>query len=169
MLGGLPLPPRGRCWLNSGMAYPVWFGRRYPSLLDFEQYAESLGAGIGEANIPFGVFLADVLGVPVILLPRGCSGLERAWFLAHEIGHLVQHTGPRGDLLHGKDEGQADRWAARALIPESAVRRHRNASLDAFIGALSKHYEDLPLYDCPQRRLAAKIASIRLKSVEEVA
>jgi len=169
MHGALLLHQPWRCWLNSGMTYPVWFGRRYPSLLDFEHYAESLGAGIGEANIPFGVFLPDVLGVPVILIPRGSSGLERAWFLAHEIGHLVQHAGPRGELLHGKDEGQADKWAARALIPESAVRRHRNASLDAFIAALSRHYEDLPMHDCPQRRLAAKIANIRLKAVEEVA
>ena len=124
---------------------------------------------MGEANIPFGVFLADVGGVPVILIPKGSSGLERAWVLAHEIGHLVHHAGPRGGLLYDKDEGKADLWAARALIPEAAVRRHRNASLDAFIGALSKHYEDLPMRDCPQRRLAAKIASIRLRALEEVA
>lgn len=151
------------------MIYPLWFGRRYPSLLDLEAFAEALGAGVGEADIPSGLFLADVLGVPVILLPRGEVGLTRMWIFAHELGHLVQHSGPRGSHLYGKDEAQANRWAAQALIPDSAVRRHRNASLDAFIGALSAHYEHIPYKDCPQRRLAAEIAAHRLRGLEGVA
>jgi len=104
----------------------------------------------------------------VILLPW-VTGLREVWLLAHELGHLVQHAGPRGELLYSKDEAQANRWAARALIPEKRVRAYANASLDAFIGALSAHYEDLPLEDCPARRLAAHIARIRLKAVEDVA
>jgi Zn-dependent peptidase ImmA (M78 family) len=151
------------------MVNPVWFEKRYPSLADLEEMAEAAGAGIGEADIPMGVFIADVLGVPVILLPKESAGLNRIWTLAHELGHLVLHSGPRGVFLYGKDEAAADRWAARALIPERVIRHYGNASLDVFIGALSKHYEDIPLMDCPQRRLAAHIGSIRLRAIEEVA
>jgi hypothetical protein len=105
----------------------------------------------------------------VILLPLRAGLLERCWLLAHELGHLHLHAGPRGALLEGRDEAAADRWAARALIPQARVLAYANASLDAFIGALSAHYEDLPLEDCPARRLAGRIASIRLRAVREVA
>lgn len=85
-----------------------------------------------------------------------------------EIADLAinTHTQP---MARPRKPREDDPWKQRALIPEAAVRRHRNASLDAFMGALSRHYEDLPMHDCPQRRLAAKIASIRLRAVEEVA
>ena len=102
------------------------------------------------------------VGTKGIGLPMNAGPLETAWLLAHELGHLSQHEGPRGELLYSKDEAQADRWAACALIPESAVRRYQNASEDAFIAALSKHYEDLPLSPTPTRRLAVRIARIRL-------
>lgn len=148
---------------------PAWYGRRYPTHDDLLALADLLGAGVADAPVPFGLFFPDVIGVPVILLPQGAGPLERTWHLAHELGHLILHTGPRGDFLHGKDEAQADRWAAQALIPHAAVLRYRNASLDAFIGALSKHYEDIPFTDCPARKLAARIARIRLRTLEEVA
>lgn len=116
-----------------------------------------------------GLVLVEAPGFSVICLPEPLSPLEEAWYLAHELGHLVQHGGYTTDWAHDKQEAQASRWAACALIPEAAVRRHANASLDAFIAALSAHFEHLPLEDCPQRRLAAQIARIRLKAVEEVA
>ena len=106
---------------------------------------------------------------PAIILPQSVGQLRLVWLMAHELGHLVLHGGYVSRWTHDRQEAAADRWAARALVPESAVRRHRNASVDAFIGALSSHYEDIPLYDCPERRLAAEIATIRLKAVEEVA
>lgn len=148
-----------------------WFGRKYPTPEDMERSLERLGCLITSAEIgDEALFIPGENGIPpVVITPVGVSELRRAWLLAHELGHLVQHAGPRGSLLRGKDEAQADRWASRALIPEAAVCRHRNASLDAFIAALSAHYEDIPMWDCPQRRLAATIAGIRLKALEVVA
>lgn len=105
--------------------------------------------------------------VAVIGIPREAHGLERFWLLAHELGHLVQHTGPKGPSSYGKDEASANRWAVEALIPERRVRAHDNASEDSFIAALSAHYEDLPMESGPARTLAARIASIRLSSLKE--
>lgn len=145
-----------------------WYGRRYPNIEDLESMAERLGAVVVYGAVPT-AFLFRAEEGPIIGMPEDVGPLERVWLLAHELGHLARHEGPRGVMLHGKDESQADRWASQALIPESAVKRYRNASMDAFIGALSKHYEDIPFNDCPQRRLAARIAAIRLKILEEVA
>lgn len=93
--------------------------------------------------------------------------LEKAWALAHELGHLIRHCGYINPWSRSRQENQAERWAACALIPASAIRHHRNACEDSFIAALSKHYEDLPLRDCPQRKLAATIARIRLGVLQE--
>ena len=128
--------------------------------------AGEFGAGVGFADIPFGVFHPCVEGVPVIILPADSFLLDKVWFLAHEIGHLVQHSGPKGKREHGKEEAQANRWAACALIPELRIHAYHNASLDAFIAALSANYEELPLVDCPSRRLAAEIARHRLRALE---
>lgn len=111
----------------------------------------------------------DINRGPGIWIPEAAGLLQQFWWLAHELGHLLHHVGPRAQLLHSKGEHQASQWAARALIPQARIRAYANASLDAFIGALSAHYEDLPLWDCPARRLAADIAIIRLRAVEEVA
>jgi len=151
------------------MKSPSWFTHRYPSLADLEAHAWLLGALVergpcGEAGVVF----VDPPGFTTICLPEGLGPLDEMWQLAHELGHLIQHHGYTTELAHDKQEAQACRWAARALIPESAIRRHRNASMDAFIAALSAHYEEIPLMDCPQRRLAAEIAIIRLGAVEEV-
>lgn len=151
------------------MRHPSWFSKRYPTPDLLEAAIAELGAilqevpGLPSAAIVFGA------GAPVVFLPAGLGPLERCWSLAHELAHLLMHHGYISEWTHEQQEGRADRWAACAMIPETAVRRHRNASLDAFIGALSKHYEDLPMHDCLERRLAAKIASIRLRAVEEVA
>lgn len=152
------------------MVQPDWYGLRYPTLEDLEVFTEQLGAGVvwtraGQAAFDPG----DAERAPAIYVPRRAGPLEQAWLLAHELGHLVQHAGPRGELLWSKDETQADRWAALALIPAARIEAHGNASLDAFIAALSAHFEDLPYEDCPQRRLAAWIAEIRLRTIEEVA
>ena len=150
---------------------PPWFGRHYPRLDDLAADAEAMGCVVGCADLDgMALYTAPEGDEPaVILLPRQAGLLERCWLLAHELGHLHLHAGPRGPLLEGRDEAAADRWAARALIPQARVARHGNASLDAFIAALSAHYEDLPLFDCPARRLAAHIATIRLRAVQEVA
>lgn len=154
------------------MSRPSWYGIKYPTIEDLEIHASDNGAIVARGDIrgalyvPPGTLAPDA--PPMILLPRR-GPLETAWLLAHELGHLLRHSGAALSSRAGKLEVQADHWAARALIPESAIQRHGNASVDAFIAALSAHYEDIPLYDCPQRRLAAKIATIRLRAVEEVA
>lgn len=149
------------------MERPCWFGNRYPSFEDLEAFAASLHIGIGYATIPIGLYCPDVLGVQVIVLPAEACPLEMIWNLAHELGHAVQHSGPKGERSYGKEEAQANLWAAQALIPESRVMDYRNASQDAFIGALSAHYEDIPLKACPLRELAAKIALHRLRAIKE--
>jgi Zn-dependent peptidase ImmA (M78 family) len=145
---------------------PDWYGKRYPLFSDLLIFCESLGALVGEAAIGAeALYVAPDLErkePAVILLPSGCGPLRSCWLLAHELGHLMQHAGPRGHLLYGKDERAANHWAARALIPEALIQYHQNASLDAFIGALSRHYEDIPAEDCPLRDLAAEIARQRL-------
>lgn len=146
---------------------PNWYGQRYPSIEMLEAYACDLGALVvrGETPVAF-CFMPARDGERLFIgLPEGTSPLDGAWLLAHELGHLVQHTGPRGELLYDKDELAADRWAACALIPQAAVMRYRNACEDAFIGALSRHYEDIPPRDCESRRLAARIARIRLQAL----
>lgn len=148
---------------------PVWFGRKYPSCEDLERELEARGSRITQADIgDEALFVVGEGGDPhVVILPLVAGPLRRAWLLAHELGHLLQHSGYIGPWTHDRQEHQADAWAARALIPESAVRRYRNASLDAFIGALSAHYEDLPPYNCRAREVAGIIARMRLSLVED--
>lgn len=143
---------------------PEWYGKRYPSIDDLEAHAWDLGGVVVEGPISTAFYYSPKPGeCPVIGLPSGLGPLEKAWLLAHELGHLCQHLGPKGELFYAKNEAQADRWAACALIPEKAIRRYQNASEDAFIAALSKHYEDLPQHSTPTRRLAGRIARVRLQ------
>lgn len=147
---------------------PAWYGLHYPTLEDLETYAWNLGASVVYGRISKGSYLAPIeeYGVPaVVIVPDRSSPLARTWSLAHELGHLVLHLGYISPWMRAKQETQADRWAACALIPEARIQQYANASLDAFIGALSAHYENLPLMDCQQRRLAAKIARIRLQTI----
>lgn len=134
---------------------------------DLEDLAWDLGAVVVSGDVPTAfVCLPEEPGqAAVIGIPRDAHGLERYWLLAHELGHLAQHAGPKGPASYGKDEAAADRWAAQALIPERRVRAHGNASLDAFLAALSVHYQDLG--DGPERALAARIAGIRLSILGE--
>lgn len=145
------------------MLYPSWFGRRYPSPDDLEAWAWDLGCAVGPTRFGKGGFIAGENGDHAVILVPDLNGpLAWTWSLSHELGHLSQHEGPKGELCWSRDEAQANRWAACALIPEAAIRRYANASEDAFMGALSRHYQELPLYPCPERRLAARIARIRL-------
>ena len=151
------------------MNNPGWFTRRYPNVADLEAHAWLLGALVERGACgAAGVVFVEPPGFTTICLPVGLGPLDETWQLAHELGHLMLHEGYISEWTYQKQEAQASRWAARALIPEAAIRRHQNASVDAFIAALSAHYEDIPLCDCPQRRLAAEIAMIRLGAVEEV-
>ena len=152
------------------MQNPAWLGVRYAKFQDLEALAASIGVGIGYAPIPFGLFYPSMMGVPVVLLPEDAGPLEMIWSLAHELGHAIRHSGPKGSLSYGKEEAQASRWAACALIPYERIAAYGNASEDAMVAALSAHYEDLPYEDCPARALAGSIARIRLESLaQEVA
>ena len=150
---------------------PNWYGRRYPTPEDLILAIETTGAVILYAEIGDGaLFVAGEPPIPpVVILPVQGGVLLLSWLLAHELGHLTLHGGYTSRWTHDRQEHQANVWAARALIPDRSIREHKNASLDAFLAALSIHYEHLPLEDCSQRRLAAEIATIRLKAVEEVA
>jgi len=145
---------------------PDWYGHRYPSRQDLEQFAEQLGTPVVVDGFPVAVFVPAAAGGPMIGLPEGKGPLEHAWNLAHELGHLVQHTGPL-PRSRAKQEAQANRWAACALIPEARIQLYQNASVDAFIGALSANYEEIPPENCASRKLAARIARFRLKALEE--
>lgn len=149
-------------------ALPAWYGRSYPTLEKLEAYAWELGAVVMRGPVDAFCSLPDEEGqVAVIGLPDTAGPLESIWLLAHELGHLVLHLGYISPWTRDRQERQAGKWAACALIPETRIMAHQNASLDAFIGALSAHFEDLPLISCNSRRLAGKIARIRLKTLEE--
>lgn len=147
---------------------PPWYGRRYPRLEDLEAAAEALGVAVFVVPVPTAAAMLDAEAAdPFLLIPSGRSGLETSWLLAHELGHVMQHAGPRGALLYDKDERAADRWAACALIPEARILRHGNASQDAFIAALSAHYGPIPPTDNQDRELAGYIARIRLSALPQ--
>ena len=150
---------------------PVWYGLAYPTVEKLEAYAWELGAVVlrGPTDVAFCALPTHEGEVPVIGIPEGAGPLETAWLLAHELGHLALHLGYTTPWTRDKKEKQAGKWAACALIPEARIQAHRNACLDAFVGALSAHFEDLPLISCHPRRLAGKIARIRLKILEEKA
>ncbi|WP_316411292.1 ImmA/IrrE family metallo-endopeptidase [Mesoterricola sediminis] len=152
------------------MQNPDWFGNSYPDFHTMLGLAEENRIGVGFADVPFGLYYPNIMGVRVIVIPNGVSPLMRIWALAHELGHAFQHSGAKGSLSYRKEEVQASRWAAQALIPIQRICMYQNASIDAFIGALSAHYEDIPFEDCPARDLAASIAKYRLSALaQEVA
>lgn len=148
------------------MFTPDWYGVRYPSEVDLASAAELVGARVVMKVLPAAVFIPGILGAPpMILAPTQFGPLATMWALAHELGHLRWHGGPGNKIIRSKNEQQANKWAACALIPEARVRLYQNASVDAFIAALSANYEDLPPSDCPSRTLAHKIAQYRLKAL----
>ncbi|MCL1893949.1 MAG: ImmA/IrrE family metallo-endopeptidase [Holophagaceae bacterium] len=145
---------------------PEWYGQQYPTLDNLMDFGESLGAYTQfSKHIHTAVYIPETKTFSLILIPNQHGALATIWALAHEIGHLCQHGGPKGKLFWGKDEAQANRWAACALIPRTRIEYYNNASKDAFIASLSAHYEELPLHDCPARNLAHRIASIRLETL----
>jgi hypothetical protein len=142
---------------------PDWYGKRYPSEMDLTLCAESHGARVVLGRLPIAAYAPAQDGVPpMLLIPNQHGPLETMWLLAHELAHLVLHYGPAAPLW-SKDESQANRWAACALIPLERIRHYMNASPDAFIAALSANYEPLPPENCRQRELANRIATIRLE------
>ena len=146
---------------------PSWYGIAYPTIEKLEAYAWQLGAVVMRGPVPAFCALPTEDGdTAVIGIPDTAGPLETAWLLAHELGHLALHLGYISPWTRDRQELQAFRWAACALIPESRIRHHGNASPDALLAALSAHYEDLPYIDCPARCLAAKIARIRLHVLE---
>ena len=151
---------------------PAWYGVRYPTLENLEAFGWDLGASVVYGRISNGIYFPsnDDYGIPAILaIPDHSSPLAKIWSLSHELGHLVLHLGYTSPWTRAKQETHADRWAACALIPRARILEHGNASLDSSIGALSAHYEDLPLENRQVRRLAGKIAHMRLRALKEVA
>lgn len=144
---------------------PPWFGSIYPTVEDLETYAGSLLAVVEPSR---GKTAACTLieGGAVILIPDRWGNLERCWGIVHELGHLRMHSGPKGSLSWYRNEAQANRWAACALIPEARILPHQNASMDTLIDALSSHYQNIPFEDCPLRRLAARISRHRLVALK---
>lgn len=161
------------CWsIKAWARYPEidhmlnWFGRRYPSLGDLESLADAMGVPVAWGPFPGAAYLAPMDGGPALFMPSDRGPLETVWLLAHELGHLrAAHEGK--DRIHpSRKECQASRWAACALIPEARILHHGNASEDAFMGALSAHFEMLPYEDCPARELACRIARTRMQALE---
>jgi hypothetical protein len=157
---------------------PDWYGEAYPTEGDLASCAEAIGAWVALRPLPLpgAVYVPAVLGAPpMILVPSQRGPLAAAWGLAHELGHLCQHSGPPllaggggapgAKLVWSRSERQANHWAACALIPEARIRHHGNASVDTFMAALSANYEDLPPHDCPPRALAHRIACFRLDAM----
>lgn len=147
------------------MTCPIWFGLHYPEWADLMDHADKLGVPVVENQAPRPAYLAKDSGGPLIVIPEGLPSLARHWALAHELGHARQHAGPI-PRAKGRQECQANRWAACALIPEARIMLHQNACLDSMIAALSAHYEDIPPIDCPSRTLAARIGRYRLQALQ---
>jgi len=128
--------------------------------------AELFGARVVMRPLPTAAYVPGILDAPpIILVPTQFGPLAMMWALAHELGHLRLHVGPGNKLIRSKNEQQANKWAACALIPDARIRLYQNASVDAFIAALSANYEDLPMSDSPSRALAHKIAQYRLNAL----
>jgi HTH-type transcriptional regulator/antitoxin HigA len=91
-------------------------------------------------------------GAPVIALTLRYDRLDYFWFtLCHELAHLVLHLGSDKqeqfyddlDSLGDNDfEGEADRWASVALIPDEQWRAsglNGNCSAEAIVAFADKH------------------------------
>lgn len=151
---------------RSAISLPTWYGITYPTDELIKDFAWDLGAVVVNGPISHAV-ICWTGDDTVICIPDSLSPLESIWELAHEVAHLVLHRGYTSESERSRQEHQANRWAACALIPEARIRYHSNACEDAMIAALSAHYEDLPLVPCPQRRLAHQIATLRLNALKE--
>jgi len=55
-------------------------------------------------------------GSPVVFVNASSPGDRLRWSLAHELGHLIMHVTPTGDL-----ETEADRFASEFLMPRSGI------------------------------------------------
>lgn len=60
------------------------------------------------------------LDKPVIVVTDGSPGDRLRLSIAHELGHLVMHQAPKGDLK--TIEREAYRFAGEFLVPEQAIR-----------------------------------------------
>jgi len=151
---------------RSAISLPTWHGFTYPTYEQIESFAWDLGAVVVNGPIKHAVICWSAEDI-VICMPDSLSPLERIWELTHEVAHLVLHRGYTSESARSRQEAQANRWAACALIPEERIRMHSNACEDAMIAALSAHYEDIPMVPCPQRELAHHIAVVRLNALKE--
>lgn len=153
---------------DHGVPLPSWYGQTYPTQDNLLDFAWDLGAAVTFGRVSKGAYFPanpDYGEDAVLVVPDHNEDLPKIWSLVHEVGHLVLHLGYTSPWTRAKQETQAERWGACALIPQERIRAHKNASVDAFIGALSLHYQDVPPENCAVRRLAARIARIRLQAL----
>lgn len=54
---------------------------------------------------------------PLFLINSSIPADRMRWTLAHELGHIIMHTMPTGDM-----EKEADRFAAEFLMPQDEIR-----------------------------------------------
>lgn len=144
---------------------PWWYGRYHPKLKDLVVFGESLGAGIHLDHLPAAVFVPD--DPPIIMVPCQHGHLSTVWTLAHELGHLCHHSGRDGQLHWHAGEHKANQWAAGALLPSQRMPLIGFLRLDDLIDDLSNHFEYLHPQNHDARKLARKIARIRLRSIKE--
>ncbi len=78
---------------------------------------------------PFALFKIDAFSGwasldtdrPVIIVSSNVPGDRMRFSVAHEIGHLIMHSAPRGTMI--AMEKEADAFAAEFLMPEEAIRQ----------------------------------------------
>jgi Zn-dependent peptidase ImmA (M78 family) len=161
---------------------------------------EHCGLGIGPA--PNLVHLAELLGVrvmatafaserldafsywsgrrPYVALNSKGTAERRRWNLAHEIGHLVLHSGPHHLPGDRKSEDEADGFAAELLMPAEGVRllgglapslqSVRQQKLHWKVSAMAyiRRLRDLEfITDWQHRSLVVEASSAKLRSSED--
>ncbi len=73
-----------------------------------------------EKREAYSLWTGEDLDKPVIVVTEGSPGDRLRLSIAHEVGHLVMHQAPKGDLK--TIEREAFRFAGEFLMPEQAIR-----------------------------------------------
>ncbi len=104
-----------------------------------QELADLLEVPVLETSLPDGLFgmQLKLLGQDFICLSPGLSDEDRRATLAHELGHLLLHDDQNTLFLAsstylnvGKLEEEADRFAAKLLLPDSCFSELENDTLE---------------------------------------